>query len=355
MPTFVIAEAGVNHNGSPELAKILVEHAARAGADAVKFQTFRTDELITNSVPKAAYQRQTTGGDESQADMLRKLELPREAYVQLAAHCQQLGIRFLSSPFDLGSLRFLIDEMGLDTIKLASSELLNTPLLLEAARRPVHIILSTGMSELAEVVEALGVIAFGRLFPDSRPSRSAFRQAMAHPQATEILAQSVTLLHCTTEYPTPYDQVNLRAMDSLAALGVAVGLSDHTPGIAVATAAVALGAQVIEKHFTTDKTLPGPDHAASLMPSELADMVAAIRAVEAALGSSEKRPAACEIANRAVARKSLVANCAISRGQPFTLDNLAVKRPGTGRSPLDYFDMLDTVSDRDYQKDELIV
>ena len=354
MSVFIIAEAGVNHNGSPELAKVLVEEAARAGADAVKFQTFRTDDLITETTPKAAYQRKTTDGGESQAAMLRKLELPRHVYGELLGQCRTLGIRFLSSPFDLGSLRFLVDELGLDTIKLASSELLNAPLLLEAARRPVHIILSTGMSELAEVVQALEIIAFGRLSVDTPPTRAAFRQAMTHPDAAAVLARGVTLLHCTTEYPTPFDSVNLRAMDTLAELGTAIGLSDHTPGIAVAVAAVARGATVIEKHFTTDKTLPGPDHAASLLPRELADMVASIRAVEAALGSAEKKPAPCEIGNRAVARKSLVANQPIAKGQSFSRDNLAVKRPGTGRSPLDYFDLLGRPADRDYQKDELI-
>lgn len=352
----VIAEAGVNHNGSVEMAAALVAAAAQAGADAVKFQTFKADTLAAKSAPKAEYQRQTTDAAESQIDMLRRLELSEEAHHALARQCDGLGLAFLSTPFDLSSLAFLTGRLGLSTIKIPSGEMLNAPLLLETARRGVKVILSTGMSDMDEIRQALSVLAFGYAADESvRPCRDAFARAWESPAGRAGLSDKVTLLHCTTEYPAPFDSVNLRAMDSMASeFGLPVGFSDHTLGIAVPLAAVARGAVIVEKHFTLDRALPGPDHKASLLPDELKAMVEGIRQVEAALGDGIKQPAACELANRPVARKSLVAARPIRRGEPFGADNLTVKRPGNGASPMGYYDRLGQPADRDYDEDEVL-
>lgn len=354
MTVTIIAEAGVNHNGSPEMAVELVECAARAGADMVKFQTFKADRLAAANAPKADYQRRTTDGAESQYAMLRRLELSESVHVDLINQCRQRHIGFLSTPFDLGSLRFLVADLGLKTIKIPSGEILNAPMLLAAARRGVKIILSTGMSDLTEISEALGVMAYGYL-GGKAPSRAAFAAAWESAEGKAVLRDNVVLLHCTTEYPAPFESVNLRAMKTMADhFGLPVGLSDHTTGINVAVAAVALGATVIEKHFTLDRSLPGPDHAASLIPEELTALVQGIRQVEIALGSPEKQAQPCELGNRSIARKSLIAARAIKTGERFTPDNLAVKRPGTGRSPMDYFDLLGQPADQDYEADEVL-
>lgn len=352
-PVMIIAEAGVNHNADPEMALRLVETAAQAGADAVKFQTFKTAELVSQTAPKAAYQKQTTGACESQFDMLRKLELDAPTHHRLAAHCQAQGIQFLSTPFDLPSLNFLLDRMHLTTLKMPSGELTNAPLLWQAATRGQRIILSTGMATLGEVEQALAVLACGyRQIP---PSLATFDAAYRSPEGQQLLRTHVTLLHCTSAYPTPFSEVNLRAMDTLAtAFGLPVGLSDHTPGMAVPVAAVARGAVVIEKHFTLDKTLPGPDHAASLDPAQLTEMIHNIRAVEMALGHGQKIPTAAEWNTRTVARKSLVALTAIPQGMPFTEANLGTKRPGTGISPRHYWQWLGRTATKNYQKDQLI-
>ena len=299
MSVYVIAEAGVNHNGDIAKALALVDVAATAGADAVKFQTFKASSVISVHAEKAAYQKQTTDAAESQVDMVAKLELSHADHAQLADRCRERGIAFLSTPFDLDSLEFLVTDMGLTTLKIPSGEITNAPLLLAAARSGRDIILSTGMSTIDEVRDALGVLAFGYSGDaEAKPDAGAFTRAL---ERADALQGKVTLLHCTTEYPTPYEDVNLRAMDSLReAFGLTVGLSDHTLGIAVAIAAVARGAQVIEKHFTLDRALPGPDHAASLEPDELTAMVAAIRATEAALGDGDKRLMPSESANRDV-------------------------------------------------------
>jgi N,N'-diacetyllegionaminate synthase len=309
-PVLFIAEAGVNHNGSLNLALRLVGEAARAGADAVKFQSFKAERLVTRSARKAEYQRRTTGGEDTQFEMLRGLELDDKAHGALLAACSKAGITFLSSPFDEQSAD-LLDELGVPAFKLPSGELTNHPLLRHVAAKGKPIMLSTGMATLAEVRDAVGVI------------RAAG-------------CQKLSLLHCVTEYPAPYDQVNLRAMLTLRdEFGLPVGYSDHTPGAEVAIAAVALGATIIEKHFTLSRDLPGPDHAASLEPHELAAVVEAVRHVELALGNGVKAPAPCEFKNIAIARKSVVAERDLEPGERVEPRDVAVKRPGDGISPAD--------------------
>lgn len=351
----IIAEAGVNHNGSLDLAHRLVDAAADAGADVVKFQTFRAERLASRMAPKAAYQTRETGGGQSQLDMLRTLELSEPAHHELLQHCTERGIEFMSSPFDTESLEFLV-SLGVGRIKLGSGELTNAPMLLAVARTGLPLILSTGMSTLAEVEAALGVLAFGYAGIDTAPSRAAFHAGWATAAARAEVVRQVSLLHCTTEYPAPRDQVNLRAMHTLqAAFGVVCGYSDHTEGIAVSLAAVALGANIIEKHFTLDRTMPGPDHKASLEPAALKALADGIREVEAALGDGIKVPVPAELSNMAVARKSLVAAKPIARGEAITADALAVKRPGSGLSPFDYWDVVNSAASTDYLPDELIV
>ncbi|MGQ9558025.1 MAG: N-acetylneuraminate synthase [Desulfurispora sp.] len=353
--TFIIAEAGVNHNGSLELAKQLVDVAVQAGADAVKFQTFRAEKLVSRSAPKAAYQCRTTAESESQLEMVRKLELSEEQHAELVAYCRQKGIQFLSTPFDEPSVDLLVNHFDVPLIKIPSGEITNGPFLLYIARTGKPVILSTGMSTLGEVETALGVLAFGYIRLQAEPSLAAFQAAYASEEGRQALRRKVTLLHCTTEYPAPFADVNLRAMDTLrAAFGLPVGYSDHTPGIAVPIAAVARGAVVIEKHFTLDCNLPGPDHRASLEPGELKQMVQAIRQVEQALGSGLKIPAASEIKNMPVARRSLVAARAIKRGEQFTGENVTAKRPGNGCSPMLFWDYVRKRAAKDYLPDEQI-
>ncbi|MGI6493211.1 MAG: N-acetylneuraminate synthase [Pelotomaculum sp.] len=354
--TYIIAEAGVNHNGSLSMAKQLVNIAAEAGADAVKFQTFRTEELVSKTAPKAAYQQQTTSKFESQYAMLKKLELTEADHNELVSYCADKNIDFLSTPFDAPSVDLLADILGIRRIKISSGEITNAPLLLKIASTQKEVILSTGMSTLGEIERALEVLAFGYICNDEQtPSVEAFRQAYLCATGQEILQEKVTLLHCTTEYPAPFKEVNLRAMDTLQqAFGLPVGYSDHTPGIAVPIAAVARGAVMIEKHFTLDRNLPGPDHKASLEPEELKQMVQSIRQVEQALGTNRKMPTVSELANRTTARKSLVALKEIKCGEEYTVDNLGAKRPGNGLSPFYYWKMLGRRAARDYQIDELV-
>jgi N,N'-diacetyllegionaminate synthase len=329
--TLIIAEAGVNHNGDLEMARRLVEVAAQSGADFVKFQTFKADRLVTRQAAKADYQRQLTAEYESQYDMIRRLELTPEMHVALIKHCARQGIRFLSTGFDIESLD-LLAGFGMPLFKIPSGEITNLPYLQHVGRMGTPAILSTGMAALAEIGAALDVL--------ERAGTPRHR---------------ITVLHCNTEYPTPMSDVNLRAMLSIRdVFGVQVGYSDHTAGIEVPIAAVALGASVIEKHFTLDRNLPGPDHQASLEPDELKAMVTAIRNIEQALGDGLKRPSASEAKNIPIVRKSLVAACPISAGEPFTRANLAVKRPGTGVSPMRMDEVLGRVARRDFQTDELI-
>lgn len=326
---FIIAEAGVNHNGKIEIAKQLIDAAAMAGADAVKFQTFKAENLVCRNARKAAYQLKTTKQSESQFDMLKKLELTSDMHVELMRYCQEKGIMFLSTPFDIDSLHYLVDS-GIDMIKIPSGEITNYPLLREAGRTGKKIILSSGMSTMDEVKAAVEVIK-------------------------EHGSDDVTVLHCNTEYPTPYQDVNLRAMCTLREnLKVAVGYSDHTLGIEVPIAAAALGADVIEKHFTLDKTMEGPDHKASLEPDELQAMVRAVRNIEAALGDGRKAPSESEKGNISIARKSIVAKCDIEAGELLTESNLTTKRPGTGISPMQWNQVIGLTATRKYYADELI-
>ncbi|WP_130472099.1 N-acetylneuraminate synthase [Candidatus Magnetaquicoccus inordinatus] len=352
--TLIIAEAGVNHNGNLQQALQLVDAAVAAGADAVKFQTFRSSALVGPKVAKAAYQQRNTGQEESQWQMLQRLELDAESHIQLQQYCFARNIHFISTPFDRESLQFLVDGLYLQTIKIASGEITNAPLLWQAAHSGRRIILSTGMSTLAEVEQALAVLACGYL--GQSPSLAAFAAAWQSAVGRQHLAEKVILLHCTSDYPAPAHSINLRAMDTLrAAFALPVGLSDHSEGIAVATAAVARGACLIEKHFTLDRTLPGPDHRASLEPNELTAMVQAIRAVEQALGTGGKNVTEAELPNRTLVRKQLVAVRDIAAGELFTTENLGCKRPGVGIAPMHYWHWLGRRAKRSYQAEEAIV
>ena len=354
--TFVIAEAGVNHNGSIERALDLVAVAADAGADAIKFQTFKADRIASISAPKADYQSRNTGDEGSQLAMLKALELSDDSHRVLAAACADCGLEFMSTPFDEDSATFLAKDIGVVRLKVGSGELTNAPLLLHLARTGKPVILSTGMATLDEVETALGVFAFGYTSPiDADPSKAAFEAAYQHADGKAALQHNVTLLHCTSDYPAAPDTINLKAMDTLKErFGLPVGLSDHSQGIAVPAAAVARGAVAIEKHFTLDRSLEGPDHAASLEPGKLKEMIVALRSVEQALGSGTKAPTTAEENTATVARKSLVALTAIAAGDPFTVDNLGVKRPGTGISPLAFWNYLGKTAARNYGPDDLI-
>lgn len=352
---FVIAEAGVNHDGSVDDALRMIDVAAAAGADAVKFQTFQAERLVTRRAAKAAYQARNTGDDGGQLAMLKALELDREAHGLLARHATERGIRFMSTAFDLDSLRFLA-TLDMPAIKIPSGDLTWGVMLLEAARLDRSLIVSTGMATMDEIRDALSVIAFGLTRQGMPKGRGDLADALTSPQGQSRLRERVTLLHCTTEYPAPAAAANLRAMDVMReAFGLAVGYSDHTLGDTVAIAAVARGATVIEKHFTLGRTRPGPDHAASLEPGELTHMIAAIREVEVALGRSEKAPVPEEMANRAIARRSLVAAWPIAEGEAMTMDNLTAKRPADGLSPMDVWPLLGRPAGRAYEADEAIV
>ena len=330
--TLIIAEAGVNHNGDLDMARALVRAAASAGADIVKFQSFVASKSIARDAPKAGYQLESTGAGESQLEMVRKLELSRADHEALIAECASAGIRFWSTAFDDESLDMLI-ELGVDRLKIPSGELTNLPFLRNIARRGLPVIMSTGMATLDEICDALAVL-----------------------ETAGLPRSQITILHCNTEYPTPMADVNLKAMRTIAdAFGTRVGYSDHTRGIEVPIAAVALGAEVIEKHFTLDRDLPGPDHRASLEPIELEAMVRAIRNIEQAVaGDGFKTVSASETGNRQIARKSIVAGRPIASGDVLGPDNLAVKRPGTGISPMRWDEVVGTVAQRDFAADEPI-
>lgn len=326
---FIIAEAGVNHNGNIEIAKKLVDAAAQAGADAVKFQTFRTENLVCRNAGKAEYQTKTTEETESQFDMLKRLELTPDMHQQLIQYCQSRRIMFLSTPFDIESLHYLV-QCGIDIIKIPSGEITNYPYLEEVGKTGKKVILSTGMCFMDEVRNAVEVLR-------------------------DNGCEDITVLHCNTEYPTPYHDVNLRAMMQLQTeLGMAVGYSDHTVGIEVPIAAAALGAIVIEKHFTLDRDMEGPDHKASLEPDELKKMVEAIRNIELSLGNGQKIPSDSEKRNINIVRKSIVAKCDIAQGEILTEENLTTKRPGDGVSAMKWREVIGTKAVRDFKRDELI-
>jgi len=329
--TIIIAEAGVNHNGSMELAKQLVDAASDAGADFVKFQCFKADATVSMNAAKAEYQTRTTGSKESQYDMIKRLELGVDEHKLLMAYCREKSIGFLSSPFDLASID-LLNELGLDTFKIPSGEIVNLPYLRKLGRLNKKIILSTGMADLGEIEDALDVLV-----------------ESGTPQ------ENITVLHCNTEYPTPFEDVNLKAMQTVkTALNVKVGYSDHTQGIEVPVAAVALGAEVIEKHFTLDRNMEGPDHKASLEPAELTQMVKSIRNIEQALGDGIKKPSPSESTNKPIVRKSLVALKTIKNGEVFSENNVGIKRPGAGISPMRWDEITGKVAGRNFKADELI-
>lgn len=328
MSVFIIAEAGVNHNGSVDLACKMIDAAKKAGVDCIKFQTFKSSNLVTHNARKAEYQAKTTGNT-SQEEMLKKLELSYEEFISLKKHCDGTGIRFLSTPFDFESIDFL-NSIEMPFWKIPSGEITNLPYLLALAKTGRPVVMSTGMCRMDEIAAAIKVLK-------------------------ENGTKDIKLLHCNTEYPTPFEDVNLRAMQTMRdAFGLEVGYSDHTPGIEAPIAAVAMGATIIEKHFTLDRHMEGPDHKASLEPDELAAMVRAIRNIEAALGSGIKEPSKSEKKNIAIARKSIVAAKSIKKGETLTEDNLTVKRPGTGISPMKWLDVIGTKAIRDFEEDELI-
>lgn len=354
--TLIIAEAGVNHNGDERLAFKLIDAACEAGADIIKFQTFKAHNLVTPRTPQADYQITNTQKRESQLAMLSRLELSWETHHALAKYCHSQGIEFLSTAFDAESLHFLVNDLGLKCVKLPSGELTNAPLVLEYARSGCDILVSTGMASLAEIEAALGVLAFGLTAPRNEPPcAAAFAQAYISRAGQHALKQKVVLLHCTTEYPAPVDEINLQVIDTLrSAFDLPAGYSDHSEGIVIPLAAAARGATVIEKHFTLDKTMEGPDHRASLAPDELREMVAAIRLVERATGHKIKAATASEIKNKAVVRKSLVAATVIHPGDCFTQANIAIKRPGTGMSPGLYWDVITRRATKEYHPGDLI-
>jgi N-acetylneuraminate synthase len=350
--TLIIAEAGVNHDGSPEKALALVEAAADAGADIVKFQTFNAKALAGSAARKADYQQRTTDADESQLAMLERLELPQAAHHTLIERARGRGIEFLSTPFDDASLAFLL-LLKLPRIKIGSGDLTNAPLLHAAAKAGAKLILSTGMATLGEIEEALGVLAHGYSQSDAPPGIAAFRAAWRDPAARTTLAQQVSLLHCTTEYPCPVGDVNLAAMGTMrSAFQLPVGYSDHTDGFEISVASVALGATIIEKHLTLDRGAQGPDHAASLEPDDFKRMVIAIRNVERALGDGVKTPKGSEIRNVPVARKSIVAARALKAGETIGPADITAKRPGAGRPPIDYWSLVGTAAPRALEPDD---
>lgn len=354
LKTFIIAEAGVNHNGSVDLAHQLIDAAVAAGADAVKFQSFVASSIVTSTADKAEYQIANTGNHESQFEMLKKLELSQIQQRELFQYCQSRQIVFLSTPFDSASLKFLTSDLGLETIKVGSGELTNAPFLYEVAQAAKRIILSTGMSTINEVEDALGVIALA-MTSDKNPSKKSFAKALRSATGKAAIGTRVTVLHCTTDYPTNPHDVNLRAMLSLKEnFNCPIGFSDHSVGIHLSVAAVAIGATVIEKHLTMSRALPGPDHQASLEPSEFKSLVEQIRDVETALGDGVKIPTKVEIQNMKIARRSLVASKPIKSGELFTVDNVSIKRPGTGRSPFEYWSVIGTKSSVDIAENEVI-
>ena len=328
---FIIAEAGVNHNGSLEIAKRLIDVAVLAKADAVKFQTFKATSLVSKSAKKAEYQLTTTDKQESQLEMIKKLELDQDAHNELIAYCQEKNIIFLSTPFDHDSIE-LLNKLKLEIFKIPSGEITNLPYLRHIGTLNKKVILSTGMADIGEIEDALDILVEAGTRRDS-----------------------ITILHANTEYPTPMTDVNLKAMVTIGhTFNMQYGYSDHTLGIEVPIAAVAMGASVIEKHFTLDKNMQGPDHKASLEPHELRAMVSAIRNIEIALGSGIKKPSQSESKNKAIARKSIVAATHIKTGELFSADNLVTKRPGTGISPMRWDEMVNTIAQKDYKEDELL-
>jgi len=349
----VIAEAGVNHNGSLGMAQDMIRAAADAGADFVKFQTFIAEKSLRSDVRKARYQAENTGEGGTMLEMVKKFELPLDAFATLAKTAADHGIAFVSTPFDIESVAVLAD-LDIPFLKIPSGEITNPFLMLEMARHQKPIVMSTGMATLAEIEEALGVVAFGYLGGSlSEASPAAFAAARSSGEGRRLLEKNVTILHCTTNYPAPAQDVNLKAMQTIRqAFGLPVGYSDHTLGISVALAAVGMGACAIEKHFTLDRSLPGPDHKASLTPDELASLCREIRTVTTALGDGDKRPMPSEMEVRSLVRKSLVAAAPIATNAKITLAAMTAKRPGTGVSPMDFWRYVGKTASRDMAADD---
>ena len=332
MSVFIIAEAGVNHNGSVELAKKLIDVAVESGVDAVKFQTFKAEKLVSKDAKKAEYQQKNIdNNDDSQYNMLKKLELDLATHKELMSYCNHKNIMFLSTPFDSDSIK-LLDSLGLTIFKIPSGEITNLPYLREIGSLDKKVILSTGMADIGEIEDALDILL-----------------------KAGTKKENITILHANTMYPTPMEDVNLKAMVTIGkTFNVTYGYSDHTLGVEVPTASVAMGASVIEKHFTLDKTMEGPDHKASLEPDELKEMVKAIQNIEKAMGNGIKKPSKSETPNIEIARKSIVANCSIKKGELLTEDNLTIKRPANGISPMRWDEVVGSVAGKDYTEDELI-
>ena len=355
--TIIVAEAGVNHNGCLDTALQLVDSAASSGADIVKFQTFKAKNLVSGSAKLAKYQQKRVESNINQRQMLADLELAFADFEVLADHCAQRGIEFLSTAFDSESLDFLTTEIDLRRLKIPSGEITNAPFVLDHAKTGKSLIISTGMSDISEIETALGVVAYGLTSVEtSKPSMGAFQSAYQSIAGKEALREKVTLLHCTSEYPAPIDQINLRAMDNLAEIfSLPIGYSDHSDGILVSVAAAARGASIVEKHFTLDASLPGPDHKASIEPAQLKLLVEQIRVVESALGSREKTVQVSERDNRSVARKSLHTKEKIREGERFSDHNVIAMRPGTGMPPDRYWELLGKQASRDYSAGEPIL
>lgn len=352
---FVIAEAGVNHNGDKKLAFRLIDIAAEAKADAVKFQSFKAENVVIASAPKAEYQIASTAAEDSQFQMLKALEVSDKDLSELAIYTRSLGLKFMSTAFDSHSLNHLVDVIKVDVLKIPSGEITNGPFLLEIARKGLPMICSTGTANESDIETALDILAFGLTDPTTPKSFSEIKGASRSADGMAALKAKVTILHCVSEYPAPFSEVNLNAMDTMREkFNLPVGYSDHTTGIMASVAAVAKGATVIEKHFTISNAMPGPDHAASLEPNELRQMIDAIRTVEKCLGHSRKEPTPSEIKNIPVVRRSLVAATEIQEGDVITEKMLTAKRPATGISPLMYWDLIGTKAKRSFSKDQQI-
>lgn len=352
---YVIAEAGVNHNGDLSLAKKLIDVAVDAKADAVKFQTFKAEELTSKIAPQAKYQEENMGIKKPQIDMLKDLELNMEDYIKLYEYAKTKNITFVSTAFDAKNMKFLVDNCHMPFLKIPSGETTNYPYLYNVAKHQIPIILSTGMSTLEEVEQSLAILAYGFAAKREPTNLTECLGFCKTDEAKNIIKKNITVLHCTTEYPSPYEDINLRAMKTIKdKFGVKVGLSDHSKGAHIPVAAVAMGAELIEKHFTLDRNMKGPDHKASLEPNELKEMISQIRDIEKALGDAKKEPKASEIKNINVARRSLVAKENIKKGETYTANNIMCKRPGGGVSAIKYWDYLGKKAPIDIIKDEFV-
>ena len=358
MSTYIIAEAGVNHNGKKELAYKLIDKAVDAGVNAIKFQIFKAQNLVTEKTKKTNYQKKNTDTKMSQLEMLKQLELSFDIFKDLSNYCKKQKIDFLASAFDSESLNFIINDLKLDTLKIASGEITNGPLLLAHARSKKNIILSTGMANIKEIISALKVISFGIKNSnkiESIKSNELYQCIASHDLLIDLLKKKVTLLHCTSEYPAPFNEINLSSINFLKKkFGLPVGYSDHSNGIEISLAAAALGAKIVEKHFTLDRNLPGPDHKASIEYLDLKHLVKCIRNIDIAIGKHGKMPSKSELLNRDLVRKSIVTNQRIHNGEILTNENLAIKRPGNGISPMKYWKLIGKKAKKNYKKNELL-